>query len=298
MVNISSVPNFWVSKEEHLERQRFHLAAGRALRKNIQAFDFNSLENFPQCTQIPDLIVSFSNPKWANRQFGAVNTVQKAGCLPFVAKLFLDELYHDNIDFDSILNEVVTKNYRLWKLAKRKKTLSMASPTVEDLKKAFPDDKEIQSCDTLEEIYSVAGKPVGIGGSMFFMDNLIISNCRIFDIVLDTYQDTRFHNVEDILSSLENGCSVPVRVNNSVYLNDASAKGGHYITLYRIEDGMAIVMDSCIDENYNSGIRKLPVKQLFDAMIADPDKICAWDTSCIQLTNCIIKDNKKIISKL
>ena len=201
------------------------------------------------------------------------------------------EKKHENIDrkeekLTQKLKEIEEKHYRLWKLANRDKTLSMPTISLEELKAEFPDDEPIQSCNSLDEVYSVAGNPVGIGGSMFFLDNLIYLVCRWNDIdVVKPYSGssygTRIYNVDSLLENLEMGCPIPLRVENSVYLNDSSLKGGHYITLYGFNSGTAIVVDSNIDSN--AGIKELPIKQLFDAMIANPNLVCAWNPSTVLL---------------
>lgn len=281
-----SVRDYNVPNEEHIERQKAHMDAARSLATSIRDYNINNLKNYKCICKLPNLIPLNSNPKWSKRLFGAVNTVQKAGCLVFVSKLFLDEFDFNYIEVNSIIKEIEEKHYRLWKLANRDKTLSMPTISLEELKAEFPDDEPIQSCNSLDEVYSVAGNPVGIGGSMFFLDNLIYLVCRWNDIdVVKPYSGssygTRIYNVDSLLENLEMGCPIPLRVENSVYLNDSSLKGGHYITLYGFNSGTAIVVDSNIDSN--AGIKELPIKQLFDAMIANPNLVCAWNPSTVLL---------------
>ena len=120
----------------------------------------------------PESIPFNSNPNWFRRPYGAVGTVNQRASLAFVAKLILDRFGFTHITLDSIFDEIVTKHYRLWKLRYRDKKLCMPEATVEGLKADFPEDEQIQACNSLDEIFTVAGTPVGIGESPFFLDNL------------------------------------------------------------------------------------------------------------------------------
>lgn len=283
-----NVRDYIVSSDEHKSRQEAHEKVARSLVKSIREFDPDNLSHFRCCVKQPFLIPLNSNPKWCNRPFGAVNTVQKAGSLAFVSKLLLDEFRFNYIDMDSIINEIEQKHYRLWRLANRDKTLTMPIISFKGLKSEFPNDEMINSCKTLDEIYSIAGNPIGIGGSMFFIDNLILCICSWLGISIDELKlklklysdsayDTRIYNVEGLIDNLEMGCPIPLRVNNSIYLNNPNLEGGHYITLYGFVNGTAIVVDSNIDST--AGVKRLPIEQLFRAMIANPSLTCAWNTS-------------------
>lgn len=274
------VPDSIVSSEEHQARTKIRLEAAHSLYESIKSFDISSLKNYKKLLDLPDEIPMNSNPKWRNRPFGAVSTVQKAGCLAFVSKVLLDEFTTELEPMEFVIQEIEQKHYRSWNLANRSKTLSMPQATVEGLKAEFPDDKEIQNCNTLDEIYAVAGEPVGIGGNMFFIDNLLYA---ISDdgSPIEVYTDTRIFNVDELLGCLESDCPVPFRVGNAIYRGDSNAVGGHYATLYGFDNGEAVIVDSNIDQN--GGIYRIPIRQLFDAMTENPDLVCAWDTSSLLL---------------
>lgn len=267
-----NLKNCNISPEEHAKRRDYHLTSGKSLKASINKFNIVLLDSAYLAAKIPDQVPMASDPRWRNRQFGAVNTVEKSACIAFVSKVILD-FYGVAVSMEDLLTEIEQKGYRQWKLTKRSKTLSMPNIDFDSLKNAFPNDEEIQNCKSLREIFEIAGDPSGIGGSMFFIDNLIKELCN------DTNVETRIQTVEKILANLSVGIPVPMRVQNSIYHNDSSRAEGHYVTLFGIINGTAIVVDSSYDKN--SGIRCLPVKQLFAAMLGNENLICAWDLSQI-----------------
>lgn len=277
-----NVPDSIVSSQEHQARTKIRLEAAHSLYETIKRFNVSSLKKYQKVLELPDEIPMTSNPKWRNRAFGAVNTVEKAGCLAFVSKVLLDEFTTHIESMEFIIQEIEQKHYRSWKLANRSKTLSMPMATVEGLKAEFPDDKEIQDCNTLDEIYAVAGEPVGIGGNMFFIDNLLYA-ISDDDNPIEVYSDTRIFSVAELIGCLENDCPVPLRVGNAIYRGDPNAVGGHYATLYGLDNGNAIIVDSNVNES--CGFYKIPIQQLFDAMTENRDLVCAWNTSSLLLTN-------------
>jgi len=214
-----------------------------------------------------------SNPQWANRPFGAVNTVEKSACVAFIGKMILD-FYGFDISMEELLVKIENKGYRMWKLEKKAKTLNIPFAEVSAIKKQFHEDDPIQKCNTLEDIYELYGEPIGIGGSMFVIDN-IIESIAIKPVRL--YNDTRIHSVHQLLWNLINGIPVPIRVQNSIYHDDPTRKEGHYVMLIGISCGNAIVLDSSYD--FGNGINILPAKQLFKAMLWDNNLICAWNLS-------------------
>ena len=275
-----NVPDSIVSSQEHQARTKIRLEAAHSLYESIKNFDIDSLEKYQTVLELPDEVPMNSNPKWRDRPFGAVSTVQKAGCLAFVSKVILDDFTTENISMESIVEEIEKKHYRSWKLAKRSKTLNIPRATVEGIKAEFPADEEIQNCNTLDEIYSVAGEPVGIGGNMFFIDNLLYA-ISDEDSSIVPYLGTRIFNVVELLDCLEFNCPVPFRVGNAIYRGDPNATGGHYATLFGFDNGEAVIVDSNIDQN--GGVYRIPIQQLFDAMTENPDLVCAWDTSSLLL---------------
>ena len=274
-----NVRDYVVSNDEQEEREMLHQEAAADLAEDIKNCNTESFDYRTVKTTIPDSVPLKSNPKWHKRSFGAVNTVEQCGSMAFVSKLFLDEFGFPYITMDSIIKEIVNKHYRLWKLENLDKVLVFPKASVDGIKLAFPNNERIQTCNSLDEIYSITGEPVGIGGSMYFMDNLICSICEQNNMPITPYKDTRIREVDHIIDCLESQCPVPLRVENSVYYDDPHYRGGHFVTLYGIDRGKAIVVDSNI--NSHAGINTLPISQLFDAMIANPDLVCAWDTASL-----------------
>lgn len=264
---------FNLPEEQHRERQRLHMEAAKTLKKSIENFDFSKLDSIESLVELPDEIPMASNPKWANRQFGAVSTVEKSACVAFVSKVILD-YFHIHISMLDLLSLIEDKGYRMWKLYKTKKTLNCPKAEYTILKKILADDARIQDCNTLEDIFDVFGEPVGIGGSSFLIDSILES---ISSKPIKVYDDTRIKTIDELISNLSMGIPVPIRVQNSIYHNDSSRAEGHYVTLFGMANGTAVVVDS----SWESGIRFMPVKQLFTAMIKNENLICAWNLACI-----------------
>lgn len=110
------------------------------------------------------------------------------------------------------------------------------------------------------------------GGAIYFIDNIIQSISRKD---LQLYKATRIHSVQQLLWNLINEIIVPLWVEDSVYYDEPELIGGHCVILIGITQKNAIVIDSSYVQNY--GCRILPVKQLFDAMIANEDSLCVWN---------------------
>ena len=271
------LPEFRVPYAEYRARQSKYEECGNKLKESLESYDFSTLDSISFIVKLPSEIPMASDSRWANRQFGAVNTVQNSACVAFVSKVILN-FFGIDIPMEDLLTEIENKGYRLWRLADRKKkTLNMAYPNVEQIKKEFPEDDPIWQCKTLEEIYQLCGKPEGIGCSMFVIDNIIN---YIAKKPIDVYRDTRIQSIDKLLWNLEHGIVVPLRVQNSIYHDDPNRKEGHCVTLFGISHGKAIVVDTSFDGA--NGINILPAEQLINAMLWNKGLICAWDlSSCI-----------------
>lgn len=117
------------------------------------------------------------------------------------------------------------------------------------------------------------GEFVEGGGPTYFIDNLIQTISNNDELLI--YNQTRIHSVHQLLWNLINEVIVPLWVEDSVYFDEPELLGGHHVILMGISQNNAIVIDPNYIQNY--GYRILPVRQLFDAMIAKEDKICAWN---------------------
>lgn len=266
------LPYYTVPAEEHRVRQNYHANSGKALRSSIEQYDHKKLYTLNHMVDLPDEVPMASNPKWANRTFGAVNTVERSACIAFVSKVICDH-FGIKISMEELISEIETKGYRIWKLSKTQKSLCIPKVELGEIKKQFPSDHIIQECESMEEVYYTCGYPIGIGGSMYFIDNLITTlNGRS--------TETRIKSIEKILSNLEAGIPVPIRVENNVYYGENSQKtGGHYVTLYGIQQGLAFVVDSSAKES--CGIKVIKASTLLDAMVVNRDQVCAWDISSL-----------------
>ena len=266
---------FNLPSQKHRERQRLHLEAAKSLKESIENFDFSKLDSIEALVDLPDEIPMASNPKWANRQFGAVNTVEKSACVAFVSKVILD-YFNIHISMLDLLSLIEDKGYRMWKLAKTKKTLNCPKADYNVLKKILADDVRIKECNNLNDIFKAFGDPEGIGGSMFLIDSIIES---ISSETIKVFDDTRIKNINQLITNLKNGIPVPIRVQNSIYHDDPTRAEGHYVILFGITSGTAIIVDSSWDE----GIRFMPAQQLISSVTdGNESLICAWNLSCIK----------------
>lgn len=268
------VQDYIVSEQEDKRRKTLCQEMGHELMEDLGK-NLGDFHNFNKQIKYPESIPLSTNPNWFQRPYGATGKVHECTTLAFIAKLILDSFGLTYITLDSILDEIVKKHYRLWRLLYRDKILCSPEITVEGLKAAFPEDTQIQECTSLPEIYSVAGNPVGIGESPYFLDNLIYSICSWMHIPISIYDDTRIPEANQILENLKLGCPVPLRVSTEIYLGDSRPKNEYYVTLYGIEAGRAYVVDS--KREHLTGIRSIPIDTFLDAMTKDPDSVCAWD---------------------
>ena len=268
--------------KQYHERQDYNIQCGKALKNSLNSSFYFSCCSAIATNFVHGIIDSYDrtelieipfagDTKWANRPFGAVNTVQNSGCISFVLKTILDYFGY-NESLENILSELETQGYRKWKLANNKKTLSTPYQEVRAIQNEFSNDDPIYHCETLEDIYELYGKPVGIGGAAIAIDNVInyIAN-RPFDTL-----DTRIYSAKKVLENLKHGLLVPARVSNSIYHNDDSRTGGHYVILFALIEGHAYVLDS----NEPFGIKVLPTSQFFEAVTANESLIAVWDLSC------------------
>ena len=270
-----NIPYYNVSQNEHRLRQEAHLKSGQELMKSIIEFEGNITKNFHVRLPLPGESCMASDPKWEIKPYGAVCTV-KSACIPFVARQILNlpafKKYYDEVSMEDIIDEFVKKGYLMWKVKNFKKTFNTPFPTLEVLHKAFPDNESIQNSNSLEEIFKITGKPVNVGESIYFIDYL---TATASSRPLRIGTDTRIHTIEQLIWNLINGIPVPVRVSNIVYHNDITREGGHYITIYGFENNRAIIVDTSLKTN--NGVNTIPVNQLFTAMIAKENCICAWN---------------------
>lgn len=266
------LPQCSVSVEAHQARREICLIAGQELETSVRSRLWNELITNLTCGMPTSLLprITMSNDKrWANLPFGAVNTIEASACVALVSKYMLD-FFGYNVPFMDVVEEIVQKGYRQWKFGNRSKTLAFPTIELNEIKSVFKKDERIQACKSLEELYNVAGNPVGIGGSAYALDQLAV---MLANFQTEAYTQTRIRSVVQIVKNLRKCIPVPIRVSNAIYHNDQERSGGHYVVLTGLANGTATVMDS------SEGERQLPAQQLFKAIIKDPGLIAAWDFS-------------------
>ena len=285
IITIHNIPEFTVSPEEHTKRNANHKKACEGFVASVKSLngDYSIFDEMNCGAELPDMVPFANNPKWKDLPYGAANTCGNASCSALQTKVVLD--YLDTIASDKrifadltpsvmdIIYELTHRGYRSWKLASKPGTMVAPVATLDVIKKRFPNDAEIQNCQTLTEVFEKFGNPKGIGGSIFWLDNVI--KLFSFDDAVEIASQTRIHTVKKVVQNISNGIVVPIRVQNSVYLGDENHPGGHYVTWFRIENGMAVIVDTAMEER--CGVYRIPVKQLLEAILFNPNMAVVWD---------------------
>ena len=281
-----SLRGFIVTPEEHRARQEAHLRAGEKFRESIKDLgpvdvdDINHMRSLAERCQ-EEYFPLASNPVVKDIPFGPVGTLETSGCVVFVTAQLMKmyDFADGDVDINEWTKEVVEKGYRSWRFENFPK-VSFTSKEVdlgEVKKKLGMLEPKILKCESTEELFQLTGKPEGIGGSMFLIDNVIaqLSKGNISGDMTSILGKTRISSVQDIISNLFNGYMVPMRVNNSIYHADQARTGGHYVILVGLYNGEAHVLDSLI------GFKRLPFRRLIEAALADESLIACWDLSWI-----------------
>ena len=286
IIGIEDVPSCTVSRKEHIRRSDFQREASEEFLKSVKDLSGNySIFNGLNCgAELPDSVPFASNPRWKDMPFGAANTCGNASCGALQASVVINYfnniaspsskmLFELNPTVSSVIDALVRKGYRSWKLENKPGAMSAPVATLDAIYERFPDDEEVQSCTSLDEVFEKFGKPSGVGTNFFLLDNVI----KFFslDDELEIGRDTRITSVGKILQNLSRGIVVPIRVENSVYLGDPNHKGGHYVTWFAIEDGNAVIVDTAMEKS--CGIYTIPVSQVMDAITAGPGMAVVWD---------------------
>lgn len=285
-IGIKDIPCCRVLREEHIKRSDFQKDSSEKFVQSVKELSGNySIFNDLDCgADLPDTVPFASNPKWKDMPFGAANTCGNASCGALQAAVVIS--YFNNIASPSskmlfeltpsvlsVIDTLVNKEYRSWELKDKPGAMSAPIATLEVIKKRFPDDKEVQACKSLNEIFERFGELSGVGTNFFWLDNVI----KLFslDDELEIGRDTRITSVGKILQNLSRDIVVPIRVENSVYLGDPNHKGGHYVTWFAVKDGNAVIVDTAMPET--CGIYIIPVRQVIDAITAGPGMAVVWD---------------------
>lgn len=252
---------------------------------------------------IVDILPHANDPSWKDKSFGAVGDVEHSACLAFSAyNLFLlsqsapkhGDQYTSN--FLELVKLISNYGYRFWKFEKDPsgKFLNLPSLDVTGIKKEFPSNKNIQSCSSLSEIISILGKPIGLGGHQYFMDEWIYflykaTKSHVSFTSPKPYASTRIRNVDQMLSLLKKGYPVPVNVSYSIFRNDTSLKDGHLLILLGIKDGYALTIDSSyfpskeeiVHQRAHNCFYKCPLDRFIKSITSESTQTNAWDTSLL-----------------
>ena len=280
-----SLRGFIVTPEEHRARQEAHLRAGEKFRESIKDLgpvdvdDINHMRSLAERCQ-EEYFPLASNPVVKDIPFGPVGTLETSGCVVFVTAQLMKmyDFADDDVDINEWTKEVVEKGYRSWRFENFPK-VSFTSKEVdlgEVKKKLGMLEPKILKCESTEELFQLTGKPEGIGGSMFLIDNVIFalafseSTYERVDMEAMLYA-TRISDVQELFENLDKGLCVPIRVNNAVYHDDPNRKGGHYIILAGLSEGDFIVYDSSI------GFTKVNIWRVLEAATADENLIAVWN---------------------
>ena len=202
---------------------------------------------------IPDAAYLATNSKWKDLPFGAANTMERAGCLVFVAKHLLD-FYGVRTSVLALRDMMVERGYRALQFEKVSKTFYTPTATLKEALEVLPEDVKQEDITKLEDAYPYIGMPSGIGGVHVLLDNLIGHYAKRRPV-----QETRLLWVQDVYEELKEGRMVPMRVENSRYHQDPMRPGGHFVILVAIHDQEALVVDSSVGE------KRLPIHQLLQA---------------------------------
>lgn len=277
LFNISALPEFQVSSEEHKQRSANHTCACHEFAESAKVFsDYSHFDNVSFGAELPDEVIFARNPKWKDLPFGAANTFEKASCGALAPKNALNILAvqaprHLRAVFDfhpsvfAFANSLFDKGYRSWQFPSLKGAITSPTVDLDAVKRRHPDNEEVKACKDEKDLIAKFGKPVGIGTSFFFIDNLIkLISCKQ-DIQIAN--ETRVHSIDQFFSELEKGYCLLVRVWNSTYRDNKTREGGHYVLVTGIEKGFAVIVDSDMEETL--GIYKIPVEQLVHSIIYD-----------------------------
>lgn len=270
-MNLHDLPKCQLPKELHEIRQKLHILQGELLELSVRNWDFDDnhisvIATKPVCDK-PFVPMA---KMYKELPFGAANTVELAGCVCLVSYYILMDydLYHTEHTFEEWVNEVVEKGYRAWKFKNYPGTFTTPKIDVDKVKSYFADEVDLMCRDKEEDLIDKLGPVEGIGGSMYLIDN-VIANIR--DNYSKPVEDTRLTSVAGILNKLADDIYVPMRVNNAIYHNDMARAGGHYVILYGVEEGTALVWDSSI------GDVRIPFKTLMEAAVADKGLTAVWN---------------------
>ncbi len=265
---------FHVSPEEHKARQLMHQKKGSKFKKSVERttmYDYEIFETKSMFANYPHEFALQTDPIFQNATFGAVGTLQSAGCVVFVTAYIISHYTGEKINILKWREEVEKKGYRSWNFENFPDSFTSRYIDLKEVRQKLSKyDARISKCMDMESLYKITGKPQGIGGSMFLIDN-VIQELAKKESTENKPVNTRLDNIWEIYANIRKKIMVPLRVNNSIYYNDPKRKGGHYAILIGLDFGDAVMLDSV------NGFYRLPFQKLMKAATADENLIAVWD---------------------
>ena len=270
MIDITKVRHIEVPKDQHLARQVCYKNANLSLLESLNGITVPDVEAehwpliefvlFNSKYEIP----LASDRRWAEKQFGAVNTLQNSGCLPFTAVNML-ALLGEQVDILQMTDIVVKRGYRYWKYANRPERLNWPEATPSRMRKQFTFLDTVQDDD---EALKILGPIQGIGGHAYFLDEIISLLTG-----LEVYSETQIKSWIQILNNLRNGYPVPLRLNKGVLTGEKASDEGHYTNLIGFVDDSAVFVDS----SFPNGNISVPFERFIEAFVYK-NGARAWNT--------------------
>lgn len=269
------------SYSEHQARKQIYAESGKDLRTSILSMlgrnDFKDMlinGDYPLLEEVIKEKHEFAlaqDPRWKDKRFGAVGLMGQAGCLVYTTynMLYLTNKLEEQTTVHAIQKTVESKGYRMWRFSDREEALNWPEVTLDKIKAKYSEMECVQKCTSVKDAETILGKPRGIGGSMYFLDEVIA-----IAFEMKAYADTRIWTTLELMDNLKMGIPVPIRVNNRLYWNAEDMEGGHYTILVGFDqDGNAVLVDSHTEE----GIYKCPYDRFFKAVVQDPGFMSAWN---------------------
>lgn len=283
---IDRIPDFQDIRQDYGRLAYTQKQVSRAFEASVASMDGNySIFDGMNCgAKLPEKIPNKDNLLWANAPFGAVGTVGdvgSSGALQSAVILdYLDSIAsptaRDRIKLrysvQEIMDSYVQKGYRLWKLERKKGVMSAPVVTLQGIKERLPRTMSIQSLRSLDAVFEMFGVPIEMGTSPLWLDWLIhlLAGGKISLI-----SQTRIKTVGKLVQNLVKGIPVPMVWPKSVVNTEGQPIGGRNVTLYRIENNRAIIIDTSCSENGGGLI--LPISITFNQMVRQHNKVVVWD---------------------
>lgn len=260
--------------QEHLQRQTIYQDSTRQL---IESFKGKLSGHIPRYDPKNFPLIEFvkgnehfeiplaSDPRWAQKRFGAVGTIQSSGCLPLALCTML-RLMGEKAEVTDLVNEVVNKGFRFWSFGNYPK-VTLNWPDCRNLNRIKEQFLDLCHVTDIEEALRILGPIHGIGGHAYAIDEFIAAYTG-----QKAYEDTKVYSWEQVVANLENKCSVPIRFDRRL-LTQQTPSEGHYGVLIGLRGHNAVIIDSSAP----GGILEVPIEKFIVSVISD-GRATAWNT--------------------